>query len=216
MTTTDSGIGIYCTSTSGKGLVVASHSDVGVDALSGSGDIIRGSQIQGIGQDLRFRVLNNGNVRCDGAFTGGGADLAEAFDFEGQQSEYEPGDVLVISSNSDARIEKSRSAYSHMVLGVHATKPGIILAHTEAEEDLGDKIPVGVVGVIPTKVCAENGPIRRGDLLTTSSLPGHAMKVHPVVTNGIPSFPSGIILGKALENFDGPGTGMIRVFVNTK
>jgi hypothetical protein len=216
MNTVESGLGIYCTSTSGIGMKVASFSNIGLEALSSSGDIIHGTQIQGIGTDIRFRVLNNGNVRCDGAFTGGGADLAEAFDFEGAREHYEPGDVLVISADSDAKITLSNTPYSHMVVGVYATKPGVLLAHTAAEDDISSLIPVGVVGVVPTKVCIENGPIRRGDLLTTSSTSGHAMKVHPVITNGIPSFPSGIILGKALENFDGPGTGLIRVFVNSK
>ncbi|MFA6232863.1 MAG: hypothetical protein WC824_01575 [Bacteroidota bacterium] len=211
-----SGIGIYCESESGVGIKVASVSNIGLEAASNSNDIIRGSQIVGMSSDVRFRVLNNGNVRCDGAFTGGGADLAEAFDFEGERTLYEPGDVLVISPDSDAKITRSNAPYSHMVVGVYATKPGVVLAHVEAEDDISSRIPVGVVGVVPTKVCMENGPIRRGDLLTTSSTAGHAMKVHPVITNGIPSFPSGIILGKALENFDGPGTGLIRVFVNSK
>jgi hypothetical protein len=31
-------------------------------------------------------------------------------------------------------------------------------------------------GRVPVKVTEENGPIEPGDLLTTSSLPGHAMK----------------------------------------
>lgn len=216
MNTVASGIGIYCTSTSGIGMKVASITDVGLEALSSSGDIIRGTQIQGLGTDIRFRVLNNGNVRCDGAFTGGGADLAEAFDFEGSRTEYEPGDVLVISTDSEMKIVRSSTPNAQNVIGVYATKPGVLLAHTNAEEDISGLIPVGVVGVIPTKVCAENGPIRPGDLLTTSSTAGHAMKVKPLIIDGVTLFPSGTILGKALENFDGPGNGLIRVFVNSK
>ncbi len=211
----------------GSGLRAESNGGIAVSAESNTGEALRARTTSGTGNiitayvgssisNLRFRVLANGNVRCDGAFTGGGADLAEAFDFEGNKAEYEPGDVLVISSDSDAKITRSSVPYSHMTIGVYATKPGVLLAHTEAESDISDLIPVGVVGVIPTKVCTENGPIRRGDLLTTSSRAGVAMKVHPVITNGIPSFPSGIILGKALENFEGPGNGLIRVFVNSK
>ena len=33
-----------------------------------------------------------------------------------------------------------------------------------------------VVGIVPCKVTAENGSIKRGDLLVTSTVPGHAMK----------------------------------------
>jgi hypothetical protein len=216
MVTAKGGAGAYVSSESGTGVTAISLSNTGLEAVSSSGDIMRGSQIQGISTNIRFRVTNAGNVRCDGAFTGGGADLAEAFDFEGNKTEYEPGDVLIISADSDARITRSNAPYSHMVIGVYATKPGVLLAHTDAESEISDLIPVGVVGVIPTKVCTENGPIHRGDLLTTSSTAGAAMKVHPVITNGIPSFPSGIILGKALENYNGQGTGVIRVFVNSK
>jgi hypothetical protein len=75
---------------------------------------------------------------------------------------------------------------------------------------------VGVVGVIPTKVSAENGAIRRGDLLVASGTLGHAMRVEPVEVNGIKLFPNGSLLGKALEPFAGPGTGVIRVMVNVK
>ena len=59
---------------------------------------------------------------------------------------------------------------------------------------------MGVIGVIPTKVCLENGPIKRGDLLVTASKKGHAMKAVSVKGDGI--FPSGTILGKALETND--------------
>jgi hypothetical protein len=77
-------------------------------------------------------------------------------------------------------------------------------------------VPLGVVGVIPTKVSAENGAIRRGDLLVTSGTPGHAMRADPVVVGGVAIYPPGTVLGKALEEFDGPGTGVIRVMVNVQ
>jgi hypothetical protein len=73
-----------------------------------------------------------------------------------------------------------------------------------------DTVPLGIVGVIPTKVSAENGPIRRGDLLVTSSIAGHAMK------GTDQSRMLGAVIGKALENFDGEGSGVIRVLVNVK
>jgi hypothetical protein len=71
-------------------------------------------------------------------------------------------------------------------------------------------IPLGVIGVIPTKVSAENGAIRRGGLLVTSRTPGHAMAPDPRQLH------FGMVLGKALEAFPGPGTGTIRVLVNVK
>jgi hypothetical protein len=75
---------------------------------------------------------------------------------------------------------------------------------------------VGVIGVIPTKVSTENGPIRRGDILVTGSRSGHAMRATPVVIQGVTLYPTGAILGKAMGEFRGAGTGVIPVFVNVK
>ncbi len=73
-------------------------------------------------------------------------------------------------------------------------------------------IPVAIVGIVPTKVTDENGPIHRGDLLTTSSLAGHAMRAAPTFVNGIAIFPAGTILGKALEPFIGK-QGVVKILV---
>ncbi|MBN1447410.1 MAG: hypothetical protein JXA28_05720, partial [Bacteroidetes bacterium] len=98
----------------------------------------------------------------------------------------------------------------------YATKPGVMLTTARASEDISHLIPLGVLGIIPTKVCAENGPIRRGDLLVTSSIPGHAMKAVPVIVGGMEIYPTGAVLGKALQNYDGPANGVIEVLVNVK
>ena len=58
-----------------------------------------------------------------------------------------------------------------------------------------------------TKVSAENGAIRRGDLLVTAAIRGHAMKAGAPATIGT-------VLGKALQDFAGPGT--INVLVNVQ
>lgn len=171
---------------------------------NGTGDLLHALA----GTNLRFAVRNNGDVNADGTFTSPAADLAEAFAVVGPKADYEPGDVLVISAHTDRTVEQSTEAYSTRVVGVYATKPGVLLG--KRDDDLTDKVPMGVVGVIPTKVSAENGPIRRGDLLVTAHTPGHAMKADPDVLR------FGMVLGKALAPFDGPGTGVIEVLVNVK
>jgi hypothetical protein len=42
------------------------------------------------------------------------------------------------------------------------------------------------------------------------------MKAIPVVVDGVEIFSSGSLLGKALENVDGPGAATIEVLVNVK
>lgn len=156
-----------------------------------------------------------------GFFNGGtqttGADVAEMFDVAGARNSYEPGDVLVISDLADRTVQKSDERNSTKVVGVYATRPGVILTEKGIDANLDDMVPMGVIGVIPTKVCLENGPIKRGDLLVTSSKAGHAMKAIPENINGLAFFPTGAILGKALENFDGSAqTTLIKVLVNVK
>ena len=74
---------------------------------------------------------------------------------------------------------------------------------TELETSNG-RIDVAIAGIVPVKVSAENGAIERGDLLTTASIPGHAMKAtDPQI---------GSILGKAMGELD-EGTGLIEVLV---
>jgi len=149
-----------------------------------------------------------------GFFNGGtqnsGADLAEAFDVVGNFSEYEPGDILIISTDSDRTVEKSSKPYSNLVAGVYATKPGVLLTEENIESELIGKVPMGVIGVIPTKVCLEGGKIKRGDLIVTSSISGVAMKAN------LKKIKIGQVIGKALQDYDQNGIGKIKILVNIK
>ena len=106
------------------------------------------------------RIDNTGKAFFNGGTQVGGADLAEYFAVAGNRSQYEPGDVLVISVSTDRQVELSSGPYSTLVAGVYATKPGLMLTEENAVADeLEMMVPMGVVGVIPTKVCLEGGAI---------------------------------------------------------
>ncbi|PJJ64437.1 beta strand repeat-containing protein [Chryseobacterium geocarposphaerae] len=156
------------------------------------------------------RIGNDGRGFFNGGTQNSGADVAEVFDVAGSSSEYEPGDILVISTNSDRTVEKSSKPYSSLVAGVYATKPGVLLTEENIDADLFGKVPMGVIGVIPTKVCLEGGKIKRGDLLVTSSKSGVAMKAN------LKKVRIGQVLGKALQDYDQNGIGKIKVLVNIK
>lgn len=65
--------------------------------------------------------------------------------------------------------------------------------------------PVALVGRVPVKVTAENGPIQTGDYLTSSATePGKAMK----------STRPGMVIGQALSSYSGTGIAEVIVFVN--
>ncbi|MCJ7934124.1 MAG: collagen-like protein [Chryseobacterium sp.] len=156
------------------------------------------------------RIDNTGKGFFNGGTQNSGADVAEAFDVEGNISEYESGDILVISTHSDRTVEKSSKPYSNLVAGVYATKPGVLLTEEHIDTDISGKVPMGVIGVIPTKVCLENGKIKRGDLLVTSSIPGVAMKAN------LKKVKIGQVIGKSLQDYDQKETGKIQVLVNIK
>jgi len=196
------------------------------------------------GSDLEFFVHGDGNVTADGAFTGGGADLAEMIAVTGARADYEPGDVLVISADQVRAVALSSQPNDTSVIGVYSTQPGFvgrpgadydedkssstqgladerIVRNSAAEEveiiELAsdgdqDTIPVAIAGIVPVKVSAENGPIQPGDLLTTASLVGHAMKAGLVDVGGVGIYRPGTIVGKALEPL-AEGTGVIQVLV---
>ena len=156
------------------------------------------------------RINKAGRGFFNGGTQNSGADVAEAFDVKGHVNQYAPGDVLVIAEDADRTVALSSQAYSTLVAGVYATKPGVLLTEESIDDELADKVPMGVIGVIPTKVCGEGGAIRRGDLLVTSSKAGHAMKAD------LDKVKPGQVIGKALETFDGQGTGLIKVLVNVR
>jgi hypothetical protein len=192
------------------------------DALTattnGTGDCFVTNHSGASGNLAVFRSAGANKARIDktgkGFFNGGtqnsGADVAELFDVEADRSAYEPGDVLAVSRVSDRAVTKSSEPYSTLVVGVYATRPGVVLTEGAMDDDVSALVPLGVIGVIPTKVTAANGPIRRGDPLVSSSIPGCAMRGtdRARMLNAV--------IGKALEDFSGPGTGRIRVLVNVK
>ncbi|WP_288879384.1 collagen-like protein [Pedobacter panaciterrae] len=156
------------------------------------------------------RINAAGRGFFNGGTQTGGADIAESFETIGLTSSYEPGDILIISTTKDRAVEKSATPYSSLVAGVYATKPGVLLTEEHIDSDLKGQIPMGVIGVLPTKVCLEGGAISRGDLLVTSSIPGVAMKADPDKVK------IGQVLGKALEGYDNQGINKIKVLVSIK
>ena len=158
----------------------------------------------------KFRVDTNGAVYADGGLNSSGADFAESVAVRGKRSQYEPGDVLEIDQKSDRHLARSSHPYATLVAGIYSTKPGLLASphHIDIDDESSksSEVPLAIVGIVPCKVTAENGPIARGDLLVTSSLPGYAMKGtdrRRLV---------GAVVGKALEPLPG-GQGVIEVLV---
>jgi hypothetical protein len=174
---------------------------------SGAGDVLnitRGGNV-GIGTVTpAARLSVNGDVEVTGDIRLLNADCAEDFDVAGAE-EIEPGTVMVIDEGG--ALKRSQQAYDKRVAGVVSgaggLKPGIIL---DKEESNGGRLPVALMGKVACKVDARHSPIGVGDLLTTSSTPGYAMKADD------PLRAFGAVIGKALRSLKGE-LGIIPVLI---
>lgn len=149
------------------------------------------------GEDADIFLLDaNGNktIHLDGK-TGDikllGGDCAEYFDIAGTAESVEPGMVMV--TDEDGQVRPSRKAYDRRVVGVFSgagdLQPGILLGD---QKTTGKRSPLAMTGKVYCKADAEEAPIAAGDLLTSASTTGHAMKV----SNPEKAF--GAVIGKAL------------------
>jgi hypothetical protein len=138
-----------------------------------------------------------------------GADLAENYP---SPQALEPGEVVSLDPDGDGVVRSTR-AHDAMVLGVVSSYPGVVLnGDVEVPEWM---FPIGLCGRVPCKVTDENGPIRRGDLLTSSSTPGHAMRAEPAGAADGGQLRPGAVIGKALGALES-GSGVIEVFVQVR
>jgi hypothetical protein len=133
----------------------------------------------------------------------GGQDLAEDFGVVGALPA-EPGSVVVLAG--DDRIRVSEEPYDHRVAGVVSGAGSYRAALVLDRQAGGDRHPLALTGKVWCNVEAESGPIGLGDLLTTSSTPGHAMRVAD------PSRAFGAVIGKALGSLES-GRGQLPILV---
>lgn len=187
--------------------------------INGSGNVGIGTTTPGakleVDGSLKLTSGSNGSITFQDGTTQStafipancGADFAESVGVTGNRPSYEPGDLMVIDPNAPGKFLKSSQAYSTLVAGIYSTKPGFVARFAPADPKAKEpEVPMAMVGRVPTKVSAENGPIKVGDLLVTSSTPGYAMK------GTDRSQMLGAVVGKALGSLDS-GTGTILVLV---
>lgn len=104
-----------------------------------------------------------------------------------------PDGSIVSSSQNGAVL--SNVSYDSQVLGVVSRDASIILSTT----DNSNSIPVISDGTVYVLVSTRNGAIKKGDLLTTSTMPGVAVK----------ALDSGYVLGTALEDDANPNPSKV-------
>lgn len=150
----------------------------------------------------------NGEATVSNLHLTGGSDIAEPFAVERLADiAAEPGTVMVIDEDNPGALKISAGAYDTKVAGIVSgagdLKPGLTLCQ---ESSAAAGVHVALSGRVYCKTEAISAPIRPGDLLTTSDIPGHAMKA------GNLQAAQGAMIGKAMTALD-EGTGLVIVLV---
>jgi hypothetical protein len=185
------------------------------DLIIGSKGKIKITHIRGMRSPIHFESdiftqdINAGSILANKIDVVGdvvllGADCAEEFDIAGNE-DIEPGTVLVIGD--EGRLQPSEKPFDKRVAGVVSGgkdyHPGIILDKKPSDMK---RLPIALTGKTYCKVDARYSPIELGDLLTTSSVKGHAMKADD------PFKAFGSVIGKALCPMEA-GHGIIPILV---
>jgi hypothetical protein len=152
---------------------------------------------------IRRSFFSRGAAQADctgvGAPSGGCIDYAE--NFHTLDNSIEAGDVIALDPSSDSQdIIKAKT--NDILIGVISSNPGVLLrgntvrvgtadSNESITEDYNNGLrPVALAGRVPVKISFENGDIKKGDYLTSSSIPGKATK----------AIKQGRVIGIALES----------------
>jgi hypothetical protein len=152
----------------------------------------------------------NGNIRAKVVIIEGGADLAESYDVAAaEETTPKPGMVVSIDPDRVGKLRIASKAYDRAVAGIisgaDGVAPGLVLGQKGTVAD--GEHPIANVGRVWCFVDADaGGPVSPGDLLTTSSTPGHAMRAADQSRAG------GATLGKAMSRLES-GKGLVLVLV---
>jgi hypothetical protein len=156
----------------------------GVDIISATGSNATATPVTLLGQ-----YTLGANATLEATF----ADLAEYYSSD---AEYEPGTVLVFGGKAETTTTNIFG--DARLAGVVSTDPGFKMNG----ELKGTRVCLALQGRVPCKVV---GTVKKGDMLTTAGVVGHAAKaMDPKV---------GTIIGKALEDKDYTEAGVIEVAV---
>jgi len=122
-----------------------------------------------------FRVSSEGDVYSDSTVHAASfeADSADVAEWVTVSDQVEAGDVLALDLDQPRSYCRTSTACSLEIAGVVSSKPGLTLGGTCASDT---RALLALVGIVPVKVTNEGGPIQLGDLLVSSSTPGHAMR----------------------------------------
>ena len=139
----------------------------------------------------------------------GGSDFSEMFDVRSEET-IEPGMLVVIDPKNPGSLMLSSKVNDRRVAGIISgaggVKTGMMMGQKGSIAD--GKYPVALTGRVYCFADASNSAIEPGDMLTTSSTLGHAMKVEDF------NSANGAMIGKAMTGLKQGEKGLVLVLVN--
>lgn len=160
----------------------------------------------GAGGTELMRLDETGELFVNVLTIQGGADVAEPFPMS--VPDIPKGAVVIIDEEHPGQLKLSERAYDTRVAGIVSGANGVNPGLTLSQRDrMGGDRQVALTGRVYVQADAANGSIAPGDLLTTSGVPGHAMKVTDHARA------QGAVLGKAMTALPS-GRGFVLVLVS--
>ena len=173
--------------------------------IQDNGNVGIGTTAPGAKLDVRGNVqVRSGSTGEVLVEIGEGLDYAEGFDVS-HEGQVTAGAVLIIDPNSPGKLSISDKPYDSKVAGIAAGAKGQGSGVRLGSKDFD--CDVALAGRVYCNVDATEEGVEPGDLLTTSSMPGYAMKVTDY------SRAQRAILGKAMEKLEKGRKGQILVLV---
>ncbi|MEL6986800.1 MAG: hypothetical protein AAGK97_03130 [Bacteroidota bacterium] len=150
-----------------------------------------------------------GRVITDELQIKGGSDLSENFDIIENNAIAKPGMLVSIDPNSSGKLVLTNESYDHKVAGIisgaNGVNPGMLMGQSGSIAD--GEFPIALSGRVYVYANTESGAIKPGDLLTSSTQIGYAMKADDSVQA------QGAVIGKAMTELK-EGSGFVLVLVN--
>jgi PPE-repeat protein len=211
--TSTAGRGVAGFSTTWQGVYGHSNSNAGVvgesDNFDGVFGISHNASAAGVSGHNPGGLAGyfEGDVTVTGDLSLTGADFAEQFDLStGSESELEtlPGTVMIVDDNGT--LSPCSHPYDRRAVGVVSGAGEYKAAIVLDKQAGGRRVAIALLGKTLCRVNADLGAIEIGDLITTSTMVGHAMKASD------PARAFGCVIGKALRPL-ARGMGMIPILV---
>ena len=139
-----------------------------------------------------------------GSGVGGGSDLAEMYPTE--DLTLAPGEILSFDPARGGYVRRASVDDDTTLAGIVTTDPAIVIGQ-DARSSGAMVSVLALAGRVPVRVNLEGGPIKIGDRIALSSMPGVGRKASSLEAS----------VGVAMENFDGSdgsSTGSVMAFVN--